>query len=146
MTKTRVPHYESEAYKELREYLRGHATGYCQREHTGVSDSGYGFHLEIWTNKHSVFPVMLTAWEQPNGEWYCQLWDGEPFEFPQDEDEKTAALRKEAEALEKKIESMDKDVEYLQRHGSGKAHAEARHKRHRAHQKLTDIYKQLNKE
>jgi hypothetical protein len=86
MTK-RTSHYESEEYKKLREHLREHATGYCQREHTGVSESGYGYHLEIWTNKHTIYPVMLTAWEQPSGEWYCQLWDGGPIEFPTEDEE-----------------------------------------------------------
>lgn len=137
-------YYESENWKRLRDEVRPHTTGYCLREHTAVDPANErGYHLEIWTNKYTVFPIMLTAWQQPSGDWLCQVWNGTTIDF---EAMKEKYLRQQAEALEKEIEGMDKDVEYLQRHGSGKAHAEAKHKRHRAHQKLTDIYKQLTKE
>lgn len=148
-------HYESPEWKTLLERVRPHTTGYCLRQHTGIDDvSKRGYHIEVWTNKHTIQPLMLTAWQQPNGEWYCQLWDGGPVDFDAQqqktlEQQEAAAetrkekLRAEAEELEKEIEALDIDVEYAHHHGSRQDYDSKRTERHRLHQKLTDIYRQL---
>lgn len=134
-------HYESPEWKTLVKRVRPHTTGYCLRQHTGVDDvSKRGYHIEVWTNKHTIQPLMLTAWQQPNGEWYCQLWDGGPVDF---DAQRKNRLQLDADRIEKEIESLDIDVEYANHHGSRQDYDSKRTERHRLHQKLTDIYRQL---
>lgn len=134
-------HYESENWKALAQEIRPHTTGYRLREHTGIDPtSKRGYHLEIWTNKYTHTPIMLTAWQQPDGDWFCQAWDGGTIDF---EAMKEKSLRQKAKRIEKEIEAMDKDVDYLKDHGSQEDYDAKCRERQLAHQKLTDIDRQL---